>query len=95
MKKIITLLLAFTFVGTGAIFAQIDFTVLNKTVSYATTFDSLAAKGVSNKLPSGFALYQSNGTYTYSADAGDSIRANIYSYGSANALLGRVRAWEV
>jgi len=92
MKRIITLLLACSFIGSGAIYAQINFTVLNKNVSYATTLDSFARTGVSNKFPSGFALYQSNGAYTYSADAGDSTRANIYSYGARNAILGRVRA---
>jgi len=92
MKRISILVFAVCMIGSTAVYAQIDFTVLNKNVSYATTLDSFAARGVSNKLPSGFVLYQSNGAYTYSADAGDSTSADIYSYGSRNALLGRVRA---
>ena len=92
MKRIITLLLAISFIGSGAVYSQINFTILNKNISYATTLDSLARTGVSAGLPVGFAIYQSNNNIAYTADAGDSANANIYSYGARNAFLGRVRA---
>jgi len=92
MKKTFTLLLALVLYGAADLHAQISFTILNKPVSYALNLDSLARVGASNAMPYGWYLYQSNGTITYRANAGDSANGNIYSYGATGGFLSRVRA---
>ena len=92
MNKNLTLLMAVSlFVATGA-FAQIDFTILNKPISYAVNLDSLARTGTSAVMPTGWYLYQSNGRKSYLANPGDSANADVYSYGATGVLQGRIRA---
>jgi len=93
MKKTITLFVAlFILFSASNLHAQISFTILNKPVSYVLNLDSLARIGASNALPYGWYLYQSNGTITYRANAGDSANGNIYSYGAATGFNSRTRA---
>src|ERR1017187_5772520 len=92
MKKTLTLLLSMCLIGTTALYAQIDFTILNKPVSYATNLDSLARTGVSSAMPTGWSFYQSNGVKTYRASIGDSATANVYSFGAAAGVQSRIRA---
>src|SRR6185437_388622 len=92
MSKNITLLMAVSLFAASDVFAQIDFTILNKPISYASNLDSLARTGTSTAMPAGWHLYQSDGRQSYRANTGDSANAGIYSYGASAGIQSQIRA---